>query len=387
MSPKKPDPTPRKPAATGKAATGKASPARKTPAAGRSAATGQATGRATPGSAKTAGEAGASRTGASRAATGRATPGRTPTGRRGRTKTRSGPGASDLLGLLILVVTGSLAACGWIRQQDAAPAGSGPGTGAAPGPAGGTVTIRFLDVGQGDAILIRSPEGKTALIDGGRSAERLSDQLEKYGVTRLDLMIASHADADHIAGLVPAAALNPRVFINNGLGGTTQTWERLVRALQGVDATFTKASNQTVNLGSVKLRVIAPPPGMPDDQNLNSVGLAVQFGEFRALLTGDSETEETEGWLAQERADLRGPFQVYKSIHHGASNGDNAAWLANVRPENVVISVGQNSYGHPTAPTLRLYRQTGARVYRTDRHGTVTFEGRADGTYTADTER
>jgi beta-lactamase superfamily II metal-dependent hydrolase len=78
---------------------------------------------------------------------------------------------------------------------------------------------------------------------------------------------------------------------------------------------------------------------------------------------------------------------VYKSIHHGASNGDNAAWLANVRPENVVISVGQNSYGHPTAQTLRLYRQTGARVYRTDRHGTVTFEGRADGTYTADTER
>ena len=379
MSPKKPDPTPRKPGATtGKAATGKASPARKTPTASRSAATG----RATPGSAKAAAESGASRTGASRTTTGRAAP-----GRRGRAKARSGPGASDLLGLLILVVTGSLAACGWIRQQDAAPGGSGPGTGAAPGPAGGTVTIRFLDVGQGDAILIRSPEGKTALIDGGRSAERLSTQLERYGVTRLDLMIASHADADHIAGLVPAAALNPRVFINNGLGGTTQTWERLVRALQGVDATFTKASNQTVNLGSVKLRVIAPPPGMPDDQNLNSVGLAVQFGEFRALLTGDSETEETEGWLAQERADLRGPFQVYKSIHHGASNGDNAAWLANVRPENVVISVGQNSYGHPTASTLRLYRQTGARVYRTDRHGTVTFEGRADGTYTADTER
>lgn len=382
MSPKKPDPTPRKPAATGKAATGKASPARKTPAASRSAATGQATGRATPGSAKAAAETGASRTGASRTTMGRAT-----SGRRGRAKARSGPGASDLLGLLILVVTGSLAACGWIRQQDAAPGGDAPGTGAAPAPAGGTVTIRFLDVGQGDAILIRSPEGKTALVDGGRSAERLSAQLEKHGVTRLDLMIASHADADHIAGLVPAAALKPRVFINNGLGGTTQTWERLVRALQAVDATFTKASNQTVNLGSVKLRVIAPPPGMPDDQNLNSVGLAVQFGEFRALLTGDSETGETEGWLAQERADLRGPFQLYKSIHHGAGNGDSAAWLANVRPENVVISVGENSYGHPTSQALRLYRQTGARVYRTDRHGTVTFEGRADGTYTADTER
>lgn len=66
-------------------------------------------------------------------------------------------------------------------------------------------------------------------------------------------------------------------------------------------------------------------------------------------MTGDSETPETEGWLAQERDDLRGPFQVYKSIHHGAANGDSAAWLAYVRPENVVISVGTpNSYGHPT---------------------------------------
>ncbi|GAA0512867.1 ComEC/Rec2 family competence protein [Deinococcus depolymerans] len=318
----------------------------------------------------------AAKAGAARATSGRAAP------RRGGGPRRSGPSASDLLGLLILGVTGTLAACGWMKQQDAGPAGR-----PAPAPSGGTVTIRFLDVGQGDAVLIRSPEGKTALVDGGRSGERLSAQLKKYGVTRLDLMIATHADADHIAGLVPAAALKPRVFINNGLGGTTQTWERLVKALQNVEATFTKAGNQTVNLGSVKLRIVAAPPGMPDDQNLNSVGLALQFGAFRALMTGDSETQETEGWLAQERPDLRGPFQVYKSIHHGASNGDSAGWLANVRPENVVISVGQNSYGHPTAAALRLYRQTGARVYRTDRHGTVTFEGRADGTYSADTER
>ncbi|GGR71990.1 hypothetical protein GCM10008959_36980 [Deinococcus seoulensis] len=305
------------------------------------------------------------------------------TGRRAG-KGRPGTSSSDLLGLLVLIVTGSLAACGWIRNQGGSDAPGGPVTTA---PDGAQVTIRFLDVGQGDAILIRSPEGKTALIDGGRSAARLTDALKQYGVTRLDLMIATHADADHIAGLVPAAALNPRVFINNGLGGTTQTWERLVAALQDVNATFVKASNQTVNLGSVKLRVLAPPPGMPDEQNTNSVGLAVQFGEFRALMTGDSETPETEGWLAQERADVRGPFQVYKSIHHGASNGDSAAWLASVRPQNVVISVGQNSYGHPTDAALRLYRQSGARVYRTDRQGTVTFQGRADGTYTAETER
>ncbi|WP_328774734.1 ComEC/Rec2 family competence protein [Deinococcus aquaedulcis] len=311
------------------------------------------------------------------AASGRAA--RPRKGRAGR-----GPSPSDLLGVLVLLSTVGLAACGWMRQQ------GGPEGGGQPAPAqpSGEVVIRFLDVGQGDAILIQSPEGKTLLIDGGRSSERMREHLQALDVKGLDLMVASHADADHIAGLVPAAGLKPRVFINNGLGGTTQTWERLVAALQDAGTTFTKASNQTVNLGSVKLRVVAPPPGMGDDQNENSVGIALQFGAFRALMTGDSETPETEGWLAQERDDLKGPFQVYKSIHHGAANGDSAAWLANVRPENVVISVGAgNTYGHPTQKALGLYKQAGARVYRTDRQGTVTFRGRADGTYTAETAR
>lgn len=88
----------------------------------------------------------------------------------------------------------------------------------------------------------------------------MRDYIRDLNLDKLDLMIATHADADHIAGLVPAATLKPRVFINNGLGGTTQTWERLVKNLQDAGSTFTKASNQTVNLGSVKLRVIAPPP-------------------------------------------------------------------------------------------------------------------------------
>ncbi|MHA0042754.1 ComEC/Rec2 family competence protein [Deinococcus sp. PEB2-63] len=295
---------------------------------------------------------------------------------------RKGPSPSDLLGVLVLIGTASLAACGWMKQGGQDSPETKP-----TGPAG-QVTIRFLDIGQGDAILIQSPEGKTALIDGGRSGDRMREYIRELNLDKLDLMVATHADADHIAGLVPAATLKPRVFINNGLGGTTQTWDRLVKNLQDAGSTFTKASNQTVNLGSVKLRVIAPPPGMGDGQNENSVGVALQFGSFRALMTGDSETPETEGWLAQERDDLRGPFQVYKSIHHGAANGDSAAWLAYVRPENVVISVGTpNSYGHPTKKALDLYKQAGARVYRTDRQGTVTVQGSGDGTYTITTDR
>ncbi|EYB69565.1 metallo-beta-lactamase superfamily hydrolase-like protein [Deinococcus phoenicis] len=252
----------------------------------------------------------------------------------------------------------------------------------------GQVVIRFLDVGQGDAVLVRSPEGKTLLYDGGRSPSRLAGYLQTYGVDRLDLMIASHADADHIAGLVPAAQqARPRLFINNGLAGTTQTWDRLVTALKDAGTTFQKANNQVIKLGSVKVRVIAPPAGMGDDQNDNSVGVRIEFGDFRALMTGDSEKPETQAWLAERRPEVEGPFQVYKSIHHGAANGDHPAWLAAVRPENVVISVGENNYGHPTQTALDLYKHNGVRIYRTDRQGTVTFTGSADGTYTVTTDR
>lgn len=295
---------------------------------------------------------------------------------------RRGPSHADIIVLALVVFMSVLAACSPQLGKD-----EGGPTGSVGAPAG-EVSVQFLDVGQGDAILVRSPEGKTMLVDGGRSTERMREQLQKHGVNKVDLMVASHADADHIAGLVEAAkTTHPTLFINNGLGATTRTWENLVAALEGAGTTFQKANNQVVNLGSVKVRVIAPPAGMGDDQNDNSVGVRVEFGRFVALLTGDSEKKETNAWLAENRAEIRGPVQVYKSIHHGAANGDHQAWLDVVKPENVVISVGDNNYGHPTQTALDLYKADNLRVFRTDRQGTVTFRGKADGTYVSDTER
>ncbi|MEW6421660.1 MAG: ComEC/Rec2 family competence protein [Deinococcota bacterium] len=318
-----------------------------------------------------------------RAAAARKTPARVPATRATsgkKNERRGGPTPSDLLGLLVLALTASLAACAFGGDKKSGDEKTGQ--------PGGQVTIRFLDVGQGDAVLVRSPEGKTLLYDGGRSVSRMQDDLQTYGVDKIDLMVASHADADHITGLIPAAEqAKPTLFINNGLAGTTRTWDRLVTALKDAGTTFQKANNQVINLGSVKVRVIAPPAGMGGDQNDNSVGIRIDFGDFHALMTGDSETPETTAWLAQDRAEVQGPFQVYKSIHHGAANGDNQAWLAVVRPENVVISVGENNYGHPTQKALDLYKQNGIRIYRTDQQGTVTFMGSGDGTYTVTTDR
>lgn len=252
------------------------------------------------------------------------------------------------------------------------------------------LTIRFLDVGQGDAILITSPEGKSVLYDGGRSEARMQTLLRQYGVQSLDLVAASHGDADHITGLIPAVTLyKPRLFLNNGIAATTQTWQKLITAAQKAGTQGLLARDQQViNLGSVKLTVLAPPPGMPrDEQNVNSVGLLVQYGTFRALLTGDSETPQTAAWLRKYPASFLGPVDVYKSIHHGAANGDTAAWLAAVRPRNVVVSVGPNNYGHPTPSALNLYRTVGATVYRTDQQGTVTVTVQPGGKYAITTEK
>lgn len=250
------------------------------------------------------------------------------------------------------------------------------------------LTIRFLDVGQGDSVLITSPEGKTALYDGGRSESRLRALLTQYGVRSLNLMIASHADADHITGLIAAAPLKPKFYVNNGIAGTTQTYSKLLAALKTAGTQGLLASDRVINLGSVKLRVIPPPPGMPrTDQNLNSVGLLIEYAGFRSLMTGDSETAETAGWLRQYPASVLGPIDVYKSIHHGAKNGDNAAWLAAVRPKNVMIGVGPNNYGHPTSEALALYAKVNASVFRTDLNGTVTVTVKPDGSYTIRAEK
>ncbi|WP_349774862.1 excalibur calcium-binding domain-containing protein [Deinococcus taeanensis] len=103
-------------------------------------------------------------------------------------------------------------------------------------------------------------------------------------------------------------------------------------------------------------------------------------------MTGDSETPETTAWLKTLPASLLGPTDVYKSIHHGAKNGDSARWLAAVRPKNVVIGVGPNNYGHPTAEALALYKKVGAAIYRTDLNGTVTVTVQKSGQFAITTQ-
>ncbi len=244
------------------------------------------------------------------------------------------------------------------------------------------VEVMFLDVGQGDATLIRSPEGTVALIDAGPD-ETIVDQLRQHGVTVVDIAIASHAHADHIGGMdAVIRSLPVRYYTDNGMPHTTATYERLMQALQASDITYLEATERSISLGSVELTIL-PPPGR-GGQNNNAVGVLVEYGRFKTLLTGDSEEEELQHFMDQGVPRVT----VLKAPHHGSRDALTPAWLNTVTPQVVVVSCGSdNRYGHPHPWALRYYSNVADAVYRTDIDGEVFVLGARDGTYAVHTEQ
>ena len=251
-----------------------------------------------------------------------------------------------------------------------------------------TLELHFIDVGQGDAVFIRAPGGQGVLYDGGRRTKVVLEYLQAIGVTRVDLIVASHPDADHIAGLIAVvSAYRPRLFMDNGLPHTTQTYFDLLNVVEAAGSQLLEPNRRRIALGDVIIEVL-PPPGIAGmGNNDNSVGLVIEYGDFRAALTGDAEAPEFAWWL-DNVPELLSEVDVYKSSHHGSRNGDGPANLIRFRPQTVLIGVGEgNSYNHPTDRALRLYRAIGADIYRTDLNGTVVIEAWADGSYTVTPER
>lgn len=246
----------------------------------------------------------------------------------------------------------------------------------------GQVELTFLDVGQGDAILIRSPEGQLALVDAGSTFP--AEALRRHGVRLLDLVIATHPHADHIGGMAGVLrAMPPRFYLDNGVPHTTSTYSLVMAYVRQSDITYLQATDRRLELGTVTLRIL-PPPTQAASLNDQSVGIVVEYGNFKALLTGDAETTELEHFLRLGVPDVT----VLKASHHGARDGMSPAWLDATRPELVVVSCGRdNQYGHPDPEALALYQDAAQAVYRTDLHSDVTIRGARDGSYRVETGR
>lgn len=238
--------------------------------------------------------------------------------------------------------------------------------------------IRFVDVKQGDAVLIRNGD-RVALVDAGPS-DRIVRRLRTLGVNHIDLLIASHNHADHIGGMDAVLDSFPVSFyLDNGHPTTTRIQERVLERVESAGVTYLQATPRTISLGDANLRIVPAPDDVGgDEQNNRSVTVIVERGDFRALLPGDSEEALLNANLAAGRVP---DVDVLKAAHHGSRNGVVAEWLAAARPEWVVISVGEgNSYGHPHPEALRAYCKA-AHVLRTDRRGDVRIAVKPAGSY------
>ena len=281
------------------------------------------------------------------------------------------------LGLALLGVIIFVEAC---RPR---PAGRGGAAGDVAALGDARLTIEFLDVGQGDAALIRTPEGKTALIDAGPSPERAAQLLEERGVTRLDLAVVSHHHADHYGGMrAVVERFRPRAFLDAPAPHSSRAYAALLRAVRDSGATAiepTPGAPRQVKLGPVLLTLLPQPPVDAREENNNSIGIRVDYGDFAALLTGDSEVPERAYWR-EHCPDLLAHVNVLKLAHHGSRNGTDAAWLKLARPELAVASLGAgNEYGHPHPETLRRLAAAGVPLDRTDRQGTITVATDGEG--------
>jgi competence protein ComEC len=248
----------------------------------------------------------------------------------------------------------------------------------------GQLSLFFLDVGQGDAAVLRTPSGEWVLVDAGPHDARgdagrrtVAPFLVGRGARRLSILVVSHAHADHLGGAVSVLERLPvgAVIEPARLSHDSLYLGFLERLEAGGTAWLEGRAGDRWDLDGVRFRVLHPDArwaGWGEDLNEDSLVLMVEYGGFRAVLAGDAGLP-VEGRLAGRV----GPVDVLKAGHHGSRTATGGGWLGELTPRAVILSVGVNRYGHPTAETVERIRASGASLWRTDRDGTVTV--RTDG--------
>ena len=241
----------------------------------------------------------------------------------------------------------------------------------------GYLHVVFMNVGQGDATLIQTPTGRHFLVDGGFYPNVLNDELGRqipFWDREIDVLVATHPDADHISGLVGVFD-RYRVgrLITNGEGiGESPIYDTLLLAAEAASTSIQPAlAGQAIEVGDgVRLEMLHPGATLDaQNRNENSVSMRLAYGNFTFLFTGDAEEKGERAMLAGGR-----PLAaiVFKAGHHGSNTSSTTSFLHAVRPQIVVVSAGiDNRYGHPHPDVLQRAADVGAAVLRTDQLGTI----------------
>jgi competence protein ComEC len=241
------------------------------------------------------------------------------------------------------------------------------------------LALHFLDVGQGDAALLRTPGGRWVLIDAGPAGMKadagrrvVAPFLARRGVRHLTAAVVSHAHADHLGGLASVlrsvsatVVLEPAALFHDPdyLGFLGTLADRRIPWHPG-------RAGDCFRLDGVSFTILHPDTRWErwgEDLNEDSLVLLVEYGGFQALFAGDA------GFPAEDAlAGLVRPVDLLKVGHHGSRGSTSEAWLERLRPSVAIISVGRNDYGHPSPPTLQRLATRGVAVRRTDQDGTIS---------------
>jgi competence protein ComEC len=252
----------------------------------------------------------------------------------------------------------------------------------------GKLSVYFLDVGQGDSTLVLF-SNKSILIDAGEAemGDRVVSDLKALGVSRIDLLVATHPHSDHIGGMQKVLAAFPvGQVLDSGLPHTSSTYEHFLETIEQKNIPYRVAEQgQTIDIDpSLMIFVLSPPKErFGDDQNTNSVVLRISYGTIAFLMSGDMGGE-SENTLVRSGYPL--DARILKVGHHGSYSSTSSSFLGRVLPETAIIMVGKdNPYGHPHKQTLDLLKKYDVTVYRTDLDGTIVI--RSDGmSYSVKTE-
>jgi len=244
--------------------------------------------------------------------------------------------------------------------------------------AGEYLSVSFLDVGQGDAILIQTPDGVEVLIDGGPNnsvLRELSKQMSFFD-RKIDMVIGTHPDSDHIGGLIDVLSrYEVDTIVTTENQSDTSTASSYVQATtnEGAKIIYARAGQKFTLGESITLRVLFPVyEASKMESNASSIILQLVYGEIEFLLTGDSP-KRIEEYLVQEGVDLES--DVLKAGHHGSRTSTSEMFLEAVDPQFAVISAEKDSrYGHPHVEVTDMLFNHRVTTYATAEEGTVTFE-------------